>query len=339
MRRLQPTLCCAALALAVLSSPDLAHADAAGPGNFQSRVLSVEPATESIHISVEGGDSFLLLRVDAGTRVEVPGYQDEPFLRFEADGTVLENTVSYTALVSRTRYVTASPTDTTGLEPVWQEVASDGSYAWHDHRIHWMSPNDPPGRAPGDVILRAQIPLLVDGATVTVTVESVWVPEPSTAAAWIGGLAGMGVAAAGLAFRRTRWAALLLVDLAILAVVVGWWQYRSLPPETGPRVVWYALPAIACLAAFAAAFVRGLTHRLAPLAATSLSLLAGANLALWGWQRSDGLTAAVLPTNAPWWLDRAVSSAALVGGCVAAAGALVLLGAVIVAPQRLTPAS
>ena len=339
MRRLRPTLCCAAVALAVASLPGMAHADAAGPGNFQSRVLSVEPATATIHVSVEGGDSFLLLRVDEGTRVEVPGYQDEPFLRFEADGTVLENTVSYTALVSGSRYVTATPTDTTGLEPVWHEVAGDGSYAWHDHRIHWMSPNDPPGRAPGDVILRAQIPLLVDGATVTVTVESVWVPEPSTATAWIGGLAGTGIAAAGLAFRRTRWAALLLVDLAILAVVVGWWQYRSLPPETGPRAVWYALPAIACAAAFAAAFVRGLTHRLAQLGATSLSLLAGVNLALWGWQRSDGLTAAVLPTNAPWWLDRAVSSAALVGGSVAAAGALVVLGAVIVAPQRLTSAS
>ncbi|HNJ97084.1 MAG TPA: hypothetical protein PLV13_03095, partial [Ilumatobacteraceae bacterium] len=239
MRRLRSILCCAAVAAALV--PSVAHADAAGPGNFQSRVLSVEPATPAIHVSVEGGDSFLLLRADQGTRVEVPGYQDEPFLRFEADGKVFENVVSYTSLVSRTRYVTASPTDTTGLDPQWHEVADDGSYAWHDHRIHWMSPNDPPGRAPGDVILRAQIPLLVDGATVTVTVESVWLREPSAAAAWLGGAAGMGVAAAALAFRRRRWSGLLVVDLALAATVIGWWQFRSLPAETGPRVVWYAL--------------------------------------------------------------------------------------------------
>lgn len=337
MRRLRSTLCCAALAIAL--TPGVAHADAAGPGDFQSRVVSVEPAIASVHVSVEGGDSFLLLRVDRGTRVEVPGYQDEPFLRFEADGKVLENTVSYTSLVSRTRYVTASPTDTTGLDPQWREVADDGSYAWHDHRIHWMSPNDPPGHSPGDVILRAQISLLVDGATVTVTVESVWVPEPSPVGAWLGGVMGMGVAAAGLAFRRRRWSALLLVDLALAATVIGWWQYRSLPEETGPRVVWYALPAIACVAALGAIFVRGLPHRLAGLGATGLSLLAGANLAVWGWQRSDGLTAAVLPTNAPWWLDRAVSAAALVGGSVAAAGSLLILGAVIIAPQKVTSAS
>lgn len=337
MRRVRPSLLWIAAGVALV--PGSAFADAAGPGNFESRVLSVEPATASIHVSVEGGDSFLLLRVDAGTRVEVPGYQDEPFLRFEADGTVYENEASYTAVVSRTRYVTESPVDTTGLEPEWRKVATDGSYAWHDHRIHWMSPNSPPGRAPGDVILRARIPLLVDDAEVTLTVESVWVPAPSSAAAWIGGLAGMGLAGAALAFRRTRWAGLLVLDLAVLALVVGWWQYRSLPEETGPRIVWYALPAVACVAGFAAVVVRALPHRLAGLGATSLSLLAGANLAVWGWQRRDGLTASVLPTNAPWWLDRAVSSAALVGGCIAAAGAMVVLGAVIIAPRKVSAAS
>lgn len=25
-------------------------------------------------------------------------------------------------------------------EPRWLEVADDGRYVWHDHRIHWMQP-------------------------------------------------------------------------------------------------------------------------------------------------------------------------------------------------------
>jgi hypothetical protein len=331
MRRRSLFIAIGALAL----TPTTAFADAAGPSDFQSRVISVEPAAAQVTVTVEGGDSFLMLKARRGTVVAVPGYEDEPFLRFEADGTVLENSASYTAVVSRSRYMGADPHIPRDTAPVWHEVAHDGAYAWHDHRIHWMSPGDPPGKRPGDVILRSQIPMVVDEVNVVVTVESVWLPAPSAVPAWLGGIAGLGVAAAAIALRRRRQivAGLLVVDLAVLAVVVGWWQYHSLPTETGPRLVWFALPVVALAAAVARVALRN------RLTAEALALLAGANLAMWGWERRDDLVRAVLPTNAPWWLDRAASAAALSGGVAIAAAALVALGTAVAAPQQLTSAS
>lgn len=320
---------------AIALAPATAFADAAGPSDFQSRVTSVEPATPEVEVTVEGGDSFLMLKARKGSVVTVPGYEDEPFLRFEADGTVLENTASYTAIVSRSRYMSADPHIAHDTAPRWHQVADGGAYAWHDHRIHWMSPGDPPGKRPGDVILRSQIPIVVGSVNVVVTVESVWLPPPSPLPAWIGGVAGAALIAGALTLqkRQRMVAGLLVVDLAVLAVVVGWWQYHSLPAETGPSALWFALPLVALAAAVARVALRK------PLTGEALALLAGANLAIWGWQRRDDLVRAALPTNAPWWLDRAVSAAALTGGTVVAVAALVALGTAVVAPQRLTSAS
>ena len=166
-----------------------------------------------------------------------------------------------------------------------------------------------------------------------VTVESVWLPAPSSLPAWLGGAIGLAVAAASIAWRRARWTRLLVADLAVLASVVGVWQYASLPAETGPRVLWFALPVVALLAAGGRFVMRN------ALTVAALALLAGANLAVWGWMRRDNLSRAVLPTDAPWWLDRLASAAALSGGALLAAGALVALATAIAEPQRLTSAS
>lgn len=173
---------------------------------------------------------------------------------------------------------------------------------------------------------------MVDGVDVVVRVESVWMPAPSPAAAWIGGALGAALAAAAFAMRRTVWAGYLVVDLSTLALVVGWWQYSSLPSETGPRLTWAVLPAIALVATASATVARRRPGATAALTAHALVLLAGVNLLLWGWDRRDGLSASVLPTDAPYWLDRAASAAGLVGGGVMAAGALVLLARVIAEP-------
>ena len=38
--------------------------------------------------------------------------------------------------------------DVTALEPDWEQVATDGTFAWHDHRTHWMSSTPPDTDAP-----------------------------------------------------------------------------------------------------------------------------------------------------------------------------------------------
>lgn len=326
LRRLAPI----ALAALVLLPPGVAAADAPGPTDYRSSVVSVDPPTPTIHARVLGGDSFLELRVDAGTEVAVSGYQGEPYLHFAADGSVFENRTSPTYALSRSRYGGALPDgfDTTAA-PEWHQVSSDGSFAWHDHRIHWMTDIRPPGKRPGEVILRSRLPMTVDGVEIEVTVESVWIAAPSRVPVWLGAAVGLVAALVVVGARRWRWAGLPVVDVALLATVVGWWQYHSFPSSTGPQVVWFALPLAAAVAAIAAVAVR------APLTRAALTTLAGVNLVIWAWQRRDGITMAVLPTNAPAWLDRFAAAAALAAGPIIAAAGLAALAVVVIAPQRL----
>ena len=318
-------------ALIVLAPPGLAAADAPGPTDYQSSIIGIDPPTPTIHPSVVGGDSFLLMRVDHGTTVEVSGYQGEEFLRYEADGDVFENRASATYAASRSRYDGSLPEGFDTEAPAdWQRVSTDGSYAWHDHRIHWMADVRPPGKRPGDVVLRSQLPMVVDGVEIEVTVQSVWMPSASTVPGWLGALVGLGAAAVVGVRSRWRFAGLALVDVAVVAAVVGWWQYDSFPPSTGPRAIWFALPLVATLVAIAAVIVRSALTRYA------LTALAGVNLALWAWDRRDGFASAILPTNAPGWLDRFASAAALACGPVVAVVALAALVRAVLRPTSAT---
>ena len=86
----------------------------------------------------------------------VEGYEGEPYLRFSPDGTVERNRLSTATYLNEDRAgagITIPPevqeadADT---PPEWEEVASGGTYAWHDHRVHWMddaSPSVDRGRA------------------------------------------------------------------------------------------------------------------------------------------------------------------------------------------------
>ena len=308
------------LGAAALLPSGTAFADPAGPTDYRSEIVAIEPEVDGIDIEILGGDSFVLLTVAEGVAVEVPGYRAEPYLRFEADGTVLENRNSPTTYQNEERYGSDFPEFASyDAPPDWAEVASDGTYAWHDHRAHWMQPIRPAGKQPGDLILEQVVPLVVDGEAIDVVVTSTWLPEPSRAPLAIGTLLGLsGAAAAVLLIRSNRPVAVPALIVSAGALVVGWWQYRSFPVETGPRLVWWALPAAAVTLSVVAL---GL-HRRDRFWASAATLLAGVQLLIWGLTKRDGLTAAIAATNAPDWLDRLIVTAALVGGVglVAASG-------------------
>jgi hypothetical protein len=59
--------------------------------------------------------------------------------------------------------------------------------------------------------------------------------------------------------------------------------------------------------------------------AWAATLVAGAQLAVWGWIKRDDLTAAIVPTGAPDWFDRLATAAALAGGIGLVVVALVVL--------------
>ena len=58
------------------------------------------------------------------------------------------------------------------------------------------------------------------------------------------------------------------------------------------------------------------------LVSSALVTLSGLQLALWSFLRRDGLVKALLPTDAPFWLDRGVTAAAAVAGVAGIAAGL-----------------
>ena len=290
-----------------------AFADPAGPTDYLSEVRSVEPATSSIDVGIVGGDSFFEMRVESGTDAKVLGYEGEEYLWFRADGLVLENQNSPATYLNADRFGNDGVPDTarSEAEPDWKEVATAGYWAWHDHRAHWMQSARPFGLSAGDQILEAVIPIVVDGTTVEVTVISTWQPEPSPFAMVCGAIAGLGVAVGAWFLRGRRFPPIAAtVPLVLLTVAVGAAQYLSLPNPTGPRPIWIALPLIALLSAAVGVVLalRGMRF-----AADAAMLLVGVELAVWGFVKRDGLTAAIVPTDAPFWLDRFATASALVG--------------------------
>ena len=298
-----------------------AFADPAGPTDYRSEVTSIEPETPAIAVGIVGGDSFVEMQVEPGVEAIVIGYQGEDYLWFRADGVVLENQNSPATYLNRDRYgdgMIAIPAGAgPDAEPRWEQLATDGYWAWHDHRAHWMQTARPFGSAPGDQILEAVIPIVVDGETVEVTVISTWQPAPSPLAMWIGFLVGAGASLGVWFLRRTRVPELVAaVPIVVAALGVGIVQYRSLPAATDPQLIWVVLPGIAALSA-GVGLVLAMTGR--RFAADAALLLVGVELAIWGFVKRDGLSAAIIPTDAPMWLDRATTAAALAGG-VAVAG-------------------
>jgi hypothetical protein len=294
-------------ALAMLGPAGVAHADPAQPTDYATEIVGVEPATPAIAVGVIGGDSFIELAAERGTEVVVLGYWGEPYLRFNSDGTVEENQRSPTVAENESRYGGSSSTNPADANAAsqWAQVASDGSYAWHDHRAHWMSLDPPPGER-GDEVMTGVIPLQVDGSDVKVSVAVTWEQVPSRVPIVAGAIvAGFAVLIVLSARHRVAW---LLIVTGAAAAGIGWWQVVSVPAETGPSSISWLLPAVAAAAAVVAVTLGN------SLASHALVAVSGIQLALWAFLRRDGLVRALLPTDAPFWLDRGVTAAAAVVG-------------------------
>ena len=310
----------AAAVLTLLAGAGPAAADPPSPTDYRSTVDAVTPAVDGVQAEIVGGDAFLELRVDEGVEVVVPGYggeDAEPYLRFLPDGTVERNARSEATYLNEDRQGdVALPAEAdTAAEPVWEEVADDGTYAWHDHRIHWMGTSRPPGAEPGDVVQAWTVPITVDGQDVAITGELVLVARVSPVP-WI----ALGVAAAAVVVvvgrRRTLVPALAVAVAAAGAVVVGWAQYSVAPAGSGANPLLVVVPLVGLVASgVGVAFRRG--------TAGATATLAGAAAVIgWGLLRLDVLWMPVLPTDLPANVDRAVTAVAI---GLATAGAAVVV--------------
>ncbi len=327
-----------AAGVVLVGSAAPAAADPPRPTDFRTEVVAVDPPVSGLRVRLLGGDAFLEISVDRGHEVVVTGYRGEPFVRYLPDGTVEEDLASVSSRTSQTRYGSNLATEG-GDEPRWSVVARDGSWSWHDHRAHWMSPQDPPGRGPGDQVLEGVVPLTVDGRPVKVQLATWWVEPPPAGRNVAGFATGLAVAALVLvAVRRLgarragaragtsgAVAAVPVLGLAAAAALgIGIATRTGVPPEAAPSSLHWILPGLACATVAAAVAMR----RRGDLVA-SATLLGALSLLQWAWWRRAVLDKPVLPTGAPFALDRFVTAA------VVPAAALVLAVAALVLVQEL----
>ena len=175
-----------AAALAVVPA---AFADAGSP-NYSSKLTSVAPKVKGLTVRVVDGDDAIELRNATGLNVMVPGYENEPYLRFLVNGRVEVNVNSPAKYLNEDRFagVTVPKQASAEAKPKWQLIAQGGSYTWHEHRVHWMSTDRPPRvKASGGGELQKVfdwvVPLGVGGKRVKASGTLWWVPTGQLARA------------------------------------------------------------------------------------------------------------------------------------------------------------
>lgn len=316
--------------------PSVAHADAAGPTDYRTTIQSVTPAVDGLTVSIEGGDAFIRLRAPAGREVIVLGYAGEPYLRFTAGGAVSENRLSSATYENAQRFgVEEIPSFVdNAAPPEWRQVASTGVWSWHDHRAHWMADRPLIGLEPGDSLPAEDIPILVDGQPVEITVVTTLAERPAGWPPVFGAIIGCLVAL--LAIRVGPASMILTAGVAAgAALVVGGAQFLSLPAETEPLVTWWLLPAIAIAAVVANIAWYGRSE----LLRHGLVAVAAGQLLLWSVGRRSALTKAVLPTDLPFPLDRAMTAGVLVVAALLLGTTLWSLVRITIDPARISPTS
>jgi hypothetical protein len=205
---------CVAAAAALLAGAPVALAHEGSP-NFLSQINEVTPAADGIQVEVLNRDDRLLLINSGGSTVLIEGYEGEPYARVEPDGTVAVNTDSRAYYINEERdgkVAVPAGVDSKG-EPHWLQVARNGRFEWHDHRMHWMSEDDPEVVEDEDVRTKVydwKVPIAVDGREGAIAGTLFWTPVPSSGLP-LPLLIGLGllVLASGLAAvlvlrRRTR---------------------------------------------------------------------------------------------------------------------------------------
>jgi hypothetical protein len=178
----------AAFAVLSLFAPVALGADESSTKNYQTKLDAIQPEVKGLDATTEGGDRYLVVKNKTGKTVLVPGYDEEPYLRFLPSGEVDANANSPAKYLNEIRFgtpdtVTLPRSALLGGRPKWQKVSDDGSYKWFDHRIHWMEKQPPPivkDESKRTKIFDWKVPAKVGATPVTLAGTLSWVPASSS---------------------------------------------------------------------------------------------------------------------------------------------------------------
>jgi hypothetical protein len=228
MMPMRRTLLVAAAALTwigISAGPASAHAvSGQSATNLQTNLRSVTPAVPGLTVKVVESGSRLEVTNKTGKEVVVLGYKDEPYLRIGPEG-VFQNRLSPATYINKSREGEEPPEAAQKAkvgDTDWEKISSEPLARWHDHRIHWMSPNDPPeARAePGKRhVINAEwvVPIKSGAETIAVKGDLVWEPGPS-ALPWFLLIAAL-IVAVVLIGRQRGWPAGLAAVTGVLLLV------------------------------------------------------------------------------------------------------------------------
>ena len=206
-RLLRLTLLAAVLSLA-LAAPALAHG---GNPDYRSVVNKVTPDVPGVSVEVLDYDSHMQLLDREGHEVVIYGYDGEPYARILEDGTVQVNERSPATYLNEDRFaeVTVPPIANPKAPPKWKTIDDSGTFIWHDHRMHYMSPTTPPqlqGVTKKTKVFDYRIPVKIDGRKGAVDGTLWWVGPANTSKLpfVIAGIVIVVLGAAAVLFARRR---------------------------------------------------------------------------------------------------------------------------------------
>jgi hypothetical protein len=205
----------AALAALCVAAP-IASAHEGNP-NYRSEVREVAPAVPGLEAQVLNHDDRIELVYRGDATLVVDGYRDEPYLRFGPGGRVEVNRRSPATYLNEDRYAKVDVPARADHEapPLWEPVAENGRYDWHDHRIHWMGgegtlPPQIDDEAEPTKVFDWRIPMAAAGRPAAVRGTLTWLGEEDGGFPVAAGLSLAGALIAGALLvvfvrrRRTR---------------------------------------------------------------------------------------------------------------------------------------
>jgi hypothetical protein len=180
--------------------------------HYRSEITAIVPNVHGLSIEVLEFADRLVVRNRTGKTVTIYGYSGEPYARVQPNGATEQNVRSPAVYLNTSFYgdVTVPASANASLTPEWVVVDRAGTFEWHDHRIHWMSPATPPqvrDKGKRTKIFDWSVPISVGAQRGVVHGQLFWVPEGSKApAAAIVALAAIVVLALGFVVlvRRRR---------------------------------------------------------------------------------------------------------------------------------------
>jgi hypothetical protein len=191
-------------ALVVPTFPDQALAHEGNP-NYRSDITGIPAGVDARMLNF---DDTIQVDVDPGHELIVAGYEDEPYVRYLEDGTVEVNVNSPAYYLNEDRFaeVEEPASADADAEPEWERVGAQGTYSWHDHRVHYMA-KDVPGQVTDESeetkIFDWTVPVELDGEREQLSGTLYWVGEDGGASAAL--VAGLGAGVlASLAFAVWR---------------------------------------------------------------------------------------------------------------------------------------